>query len=762
MHNKIIYMLPEGFTKILLFSLLLAFTATSCSTVKVVPDGSFRLKENKVVIVNKDKYPKYQASDIHSYIRQKPNTYFIGTWNPFLYVYNWSNGKDNGWDRFVKKLGQAPVIFDPYQIDKSISNMETHLKYLGYYNSTIVDSVYAEKKKATVIYEVTLGKQYPIKEITYIIRDTALNNIYLPDTVNSIIKRNIPLSEKVLEAESERASAIFRDDGYYGFSKNYFFFKADTISVKDSALLEVRIEDYTRNELEKDAKPHRRFSIGKVTIYPVSDVIRYRASLGNKGIQLLDTLKYNDIYILYDKKLKMRPSVLYNMNRMIPGSLYRESIVNNTYQRLSNLRIYNSVNVSIDQVSSDTVDCNIKLIPSKVQGYKLNLEASTNSTGLIGISPVVSYYNRNIFRGGEWLSLSLMGNFQFAVKDTIRSTEFGASIGLSFPTFVFIPDRIFNKIVPRTDLNFAYNYQKRPEYTRNMITAQFGYSWNSLNKNFYFQLYPLRFNIVKMSNMSPSFYEKIKNPFVKDSYKDHFDFGGSYTISYLTDPTINSKKSNFKANLQFDIAGNLISAFNKVMPSDSTGSRTIWGSPYSQYVRGELSLVYTFVFGKNKKSALAFRALGGAGFAYGNSSSMPFERLFWAGGPNSLRGWQARSIGPGTSPIDTTFTIPNQNGDMRFEANMELRFPIVWLLRGALFFDAGNVWLKHELSPSNNFVKGIALNTGVGLRLDIQFVVIRFDLGIKLHDPVTSTWHSADLWFKKGGYAFQFGIGYPF
>lgn len=752
----------RGFSNIAIVLLLIATILNSCSTVKVVPDGSFRLKENKVIIANHSQYPNYQASDIQPYIKQKPNSYFIGKWNPFIYVYNWSNGKNNGWDRFVKKVGQAPVIFDPEQVDKSKDNMNIHLNFLGYYGSSIVDSLYAEKKKATVIYEVTLGKQFPIKKINYIIRDSLLRDKYLSDTLNSLIKRGLPLSEKLLESESERAAAIFRDDGFYGFSKNYFFFKADTLSIRDSAILEVRIENYTRNELERDAKPHKRFYIGKVTLYPVSDVVRYRASLGKNAKQILDTLRYNDIIILYDKKLKMRPGVLENMNRVIPGSLYRESVVDNTYQRLSNLRVYNSINVSIDQVASDTVDCNIKLIPSKVQGYKLNLEASTNSTGLIGISPVVSYYNRNIFRGGEWLSLSLMGNFQFAVKDTIRSTEFGASMGISFPTFLFLPDKIFNKMIPRTDLNFAYNYQKRPEYTRNMITAQFGYSWNSLSKKWFYQINPLRFNIVKMSNMSSSFYEKIKNPFVRDSYRDHFDFGGSYTFSFLTDPSINPKVSNFKANLQFDVAGNLISAFNKVMPTDTSNYHTIWGSPYSQYVRAELSLVYTWKFGKNNNSAIAVRGLAGAGFAYGNSTSLPFEKMFWAGGANSLRGWQARSIGPGISEVDTTFSIPNQNGDMRFEANVEFRFPLFWLLRGAVFFDAGNVWLKHELSPKNNFLKGIAFNTGLGLRLDIQFVVIRFDWGIKLHDPSTSSWKNFDSWFKRGGSAFQFGIGYPF
>jgi outer membrane protein assembly factor BamA len=303
-----------------------------------------------------------------------------------------------------------------------------------------------------------------------------------------------------------------------------------------------------------------------------------------------------------------------------------------------------------------------------------------------------------------------------------------------------------------------------------MIRAQFGYSWNSRSNNFFYQVSPIQLSIVNLPKMSKEFYESLKNPFVQDSYKNHFDFGANSIISYQSDPSLDSKKSNFKANLQLNISGNLLSAFNSLMKEDTLGKKMIWGTPYSQYVRGELSLVYTWIFGKNKKQAVAVRGLGGIGYAYGNSSAIPFERLFWAGGSNSLRGWSARTVGPGSSPIDTTFSIPNQTGDFRLEANVEYRFPLFWLLRGAVFFDAGNVWnLKSMKKTSldtgvepNNILSTVAFNTGVGLRVDIQFVVIRFDLGIKLYEPSTLKWRGPNEWFAKDGFAFQFGIGYPF
>ena len=743
--------------------LLCIMVLSACSTTKVVPEGSYRLVDNKVNITNLDEYPKNHPTDIQNYVRQKPNSYFIGRWNPFIYVYNWTSGKGSGWDRFVEKLGQAPVVFEPEQVESSKVNMETHLNYLGYYHSSVNDSIATRRKKATVHYNVTLGKQYPISHIKYDIADTTLRRIYLADTTNSVVKVGMPVSEKLLDQESERAASLFRENGYYGFSKNYFFFIADTLTVRDSVLLEISVKDYTRNELERNASPHRQFHIGKVTIYPVSDVLRYRAALSKKVNPLLDTIEVEpNVYVLYDQKVEIRPSVLNKLNRVHPGDLYKESVVDNTYRRFANLNLYSSVNVALDRVADDTVDCNIRLIPSKSQGYKLNLEASTNSTGLIGISPAISYYNRNIFNGGEWLNLSFSGNFQFGVKDPARSTEFSASANVSLPTFFLFPDSFFSNVIPRTDFTLAYNYQQRPEYTRNMITAEYGYSWTSVSKNWVFQINPARLNIVKMSNLTPTFYEMIQNPFVKDSYIDHFDLGGRYSASYYSDPSINPKHTNYKFNVRLDLAGNLLSAFNKLMPTDSTGSRTIWGSPYAQYVRGEASYAYTWKFGKKERMALATRMLAGAGFAYGNSNALPFEQLFWAGGSNSLRGWHTRSIGPGTSPMDKAVTIPNQTGDMRLEANLELRFPLFWLLHGALFFDAGNIWVKRELATEKNFGEGIAFNTGLGVRLDIQFVVVRFDWGIKLREPSVGRWYGANDWFKPGGYAFQFGIGYPF
>ncbi len=782
-------MRPMSLRHIRLYAVLLPLLILlgSCSTTRVLSDNQTRLKSNVITIVNKNGHPEYQDTQLDNYIHQKANTYFIktkrGGWNPFIYVYNWTNGKGKGWDRFVTKLGQAPVVFDPSLMEDSRENITTHLKYIGYYNSHVDTRAEIRKQQTVVDYRVTLGKMYPIKDIEYRVDDPGLAEEIYKDTVNSLIRRGMPLSEELLERETERSAAHIRNMGYYEFTKNYYFFDADTVSAPDSALLKVYVRNYTRNESPENARRHRRFYFGDVSIRPVSDNIKYRTSVSKKIPQILDTVRYENLTILYDTKRKVRPSILYKMNRIEPGNTYSEWIVNNTYQRFANLRIYNNVSVELNKTDTNIVDCMIRLIPSKAHGYKINLEASTNSTGLIGISPTLSYYNRNIFKGGEWLSLSVSGNFQFSVSNSTRATEFGASAGLSFPTFVLLPDRMFKNIIPRTDLDLTYNYQRRPEYTRNMIGASFGWSWSSQSNKYYFKVVPVQFNIVNLPVYSEAFMESLTNPFVREAYKNHFEFGLGFDLQYSSDPSINPAGSFFKADFQFDLAGNLLSAFNKFMPVDSSGFRTIWSSPYSQFVRAELSLAYTWKFGKNNKQALAVRALGGAGLAYGNSTKMPFERLFWAGGSNSLRGWTARSVGPGSSEMDNTFSIPNQTGDMRLEANIEYRFPLFSIFRGAVFVDWGNVWnidrtgRNHQSLEGStedetaetlsyfsirNMLRTSALSWGAGIRLDLNFVVVRFDLGIKLYDPSVQQWQNARNWFRRGGYAFQFGIGYPF
>ena len=718
-------------------SIILA--ALSCSTTRVLEDGQYRLAKNKINIENSK---TFNPAVLEPYLKQKPNSYFIFGWNPFLNLYNWSNGKGGGWDRFVQKLGVAPVVYDPDMVDSSIENLKNHLSYLGYYNSDVSSSIAVTKKRVKVTYNVTLGKQYPISKITYTLPDNKeFAESFLKDTTNLSIKPGDYLSESALQAETERSSQVLRNQGYYSFNKNYYFFEADTLTIPGSALLNLTVNEYTRNETPKDAQPIRKFYI-------------------------------NDVKISYPNTLKFRNNILRELTTITPGEVYSADEINRTYSRLTALKVFSSVNIGMTPVDTDLVDCSISMAQSKLQGFKFNLESSVNSTGLFGVSPQVSYYHKNIFRGGEWLNLSFMGNFQFKFNDDVRSNEFGVSAGLSFPKFFPLPYRFFKGAIPRTDVNLTYNYQSRPEYTRNIISVTYGYNGN-FKRRFFYQAYPLQMNVVRLFDLDEKFYKSLVNdPFLLNAYQDHFDFGSGATLYYTTNPDNTPKVPHFYSRLQFDIAGNLLSAFKPLMEKNSNGQGMIWNTPFSQFVRGEITLSKTWFLGKKSKQSIATRLQAGAGYAYGNSTSLPFEKHFYAGGSNSLRGWQARTVGPGTAPRDTSFVIPNQTGDMKLEANIEYRFDLFWKLEGALFIDAGNVWTlkaddteegQQSLFSWKDFGSSIAANWGAGIRLDFGFLLLRVDMGLKVHDPARQQrWVNPGEWFKGDNYALHFGVGYPF
>ena len=718
----------------------IALIATfSCSTTRVLQDGDYRLARNKVYITNDN---EFSPNTLEPYLKQKPNPAILLGWNPFLYVYNWSNGNGKAWDKLVQSIGVEPVVYDSDMVEASVANMMDRLTYLGYYGSTIESKVDVKKKNVSVTYNVTLGKRLPIKDIEIILpTEGTFADDFLADTAAMTIKVGDYLSEDILEKETVRASAALRNMGYYEFSKNNFFFEADTLTDPGSAILKMTINGYTRNETPERDRPINKFT-------------------------------FNEVSISYPQTLKIREKILKELNTIRPGETYSTNVVNNTYSRLSSLRMFSSVNIGMTPVDSNQIDCHINLSQSKLQGFKVNLEASTNSTGLFGISPQLSYYHKNIFHGGEWLNLGFMGNFQFKFKDAVRSNEFGVSAGLSFPRFLGLPYRHFKGAIPRTDINISYNYQNRPEYTRNIISTSYGYNGNVNNRIFY-QVYPVQLNIVRLFDLDEGFYMDLANdPFLKNAYQNHFDLGSGGTIYYTTDPETIPKSTYFYTRLQLDIAGNLLSAFKGVMKKDENGAGMIWNTPYSQFVRAEATVGKTWIWGRNSGQSLATRLVAGAGHAYGNSNALPFEKHFYAGGANSLRGWQARTVGPGTSPRDTSFVIPNQTGDMRLEANIEYRFDIVWKLEGAVFADAGNVWtLKMKdvetedgsMFRWNTLGESIAANWGLGIRLNLDFLLLRVDAGFKVHDPaLTNKWVGPDQWFKRNGYALHFGVGYPF
>lgn len=722
-------------------SLLLSVLCTSCSTVKVLGDGQRRLVSTKIEVTN-DR--KYDSSELTPYLKQKADG-----WNPFLYVYNWENGKGKGWDKFVHKLGVAPVVFDSSLVASSISNVEAHLKYMGYYDSRVEAQIDSSKnKKAKVKYSVTLGKRYKINRISFEL--PAYNDEFyvdfIKDTSKCLIKKGDYLSEFSLEEESSRGADAMHDKGFYDFNKNYYFFEADTVSVPGFARLNIIVKDRTRNDPVDVSRRMEKYYMGRMTVS-------------------------------YPEDLKIREKVLTDLNMIHSGDLYSDTKIRTLYSRYNSINYFNSVNMQLSpRQGKNIVDCDVQLKRGKTQGFKLGLEASLSTTGLWGISPELTYYHRNIFHGGEILMLSVNTNHQIMNKNSaVRANEVNASASLAFPKFFPFPTRWFaGPDIPKTELKISYNYQNRPEYIRNITSATFGYH-GKYRKYLLYQVYPLSLNMVHLPYMDEGFTESIKmtNMSLLNSFMNHLDLGLSSQLYYNTGDNIAMPTDDYWfTRFKFDISGNLMSLFNGFM-SEKDGIHYINNVPYSQYVKLEWEIGKTFFWGKNNSQSIAGRFLAGYGKGYGNSTILPFEKRFYSGGANSLRGWVARTVGPGNSKMNAQWVIPNQTGDMKLEANLEYRFNIFWRIYGAAFMDAGNVW---EVSYTDNedvdkyfsfnrFGQSIAADWGVGVRVDFTFFLLRVDFGMRVHDPAKdpgSRWVGPKDWFKSDNHAFHFGVGFPF
>lgn len=675
--------------------------AASCSTVKLGPD-EYALKKSKVVV----KGGELPAADILPYVR-------------------------------------AAEKYSPETVDASVLNIDNHLKFLGYYNSEITPDVKFNGRKAKVTYTVEPKGRLVIDSIFFSLpADSTFLAEFAADTARMAVKTGDYLSESILIDESERSSYALRNKGYYKINRGYYSFVADSLSEDGRAVLEYRI-----TPPEIPAKYH----IG-------------------------------DVKISYPQDLRFREKVLRDLNSIRPGDLYSDKDVNVAYNRFSALRIFNTVNVNMSPSQSDStaVDCNVALSPGELQGFRFNLEASVNSTGLFGISPQISYFNKNVFRGGEWLDLAFNGNFQRRFKDPVTSNEFGITVSLNLPRFLGLPYSAFKDgNIPRTEFKASFNYQSRPEYSRRITSFNYGYNGilNRSGEYFSYKFYPLKLSTVKMGRMSDEFIEQIaRNPMIWYSYSNHIDAGVGGNI-YLSDtPQTNPKETYKYIKASLSLSGNLISAFNRLLPLNDLGERLLFGLPYSQYARAEIQLGKTWRLGEERRGAFAAHLVLGIGKAYGNSSMMPYEEQFFCGGANSMRAWQARSLGPGKSSSFGIFAIPSQTGDLKLELDTEYRFPLFWKLHGAIFAEAGNVWLisnpfeetaahKEDFGyfTFKSFYKEFGIDWGLGLRLDIDLIVLRLDAGFKIHDPLLEEpWLKPVQWFRAGGYGIQFGVGYPF
>jgi len=788
---------------------VLGTLSTACSVVRKLPEGEYLVQ--KVKIEEDKTQPKEEritASELERYIRQTPNKHFLGT-NFYAWIYNEADpDKDNWWNRFKRRIGEEPVILDMALTEKSTENLKIYMDSRGFFASRAMFQVdtTSRPKRATVTYKTIQGAPYRYRDISYEFHDKFLRPLILEDTLHSLLHPGDIYNISTLDQERERITDYLRQRGYFNFTVNNISYRylLDTAGGNRACDLIVVVKQNLsgyNDRGEAIMENNKVYRIEEINIRPAFDPT---VAITRSDSARLDTLSFRGLNVIYDGKATVRPKVLRQVIPLYPNYLYNSALINRTYNNLMSLGYFRSARIDFEELtrSGDTdnyityigdanrtdplqdpaqttregyLRCNIYATPQLKQSYELDLEGSTTSS-FYGLKATAGYQNRNLFRGMESFDIAFTAGYEhMKARDAAQKNakEFGVTTGFLFPRFLvpFHIGRRGNSLVsPRTKLALSFNYQDRPFYRRTLSSMTWTYTWSN-NKYASFSLRPIDLNLINMSYVDEEFFDQLENLYLRNSYTDQLIAGisGSYTY--------NNQLKNLGGNATFirfnwETAGNLLDGLEHLFSKPAAGKNyyEILGIRYSQYFRIDLSLSRKIMLGE--KSALAGRIYGGCGLAYGNSTSIPFDRLFYCGGSNGMRGWAPRTLGPGSVPVDLDqMTYPAQLGDMKLEANLEVRFPIWGMFHGATFFDVGNIWFmgsnRNEYPEAavfriRDFYKQLGLNTGIGIRLDIKFAVLRLDWGIQLHNPnrpAGKRWIHNFHWKNT---ALNFGVGYPF
>ena len=756
----------------------------SCNTTRFVPEGKYLL--NKISVKADDKNLKRE--ELKNHIKQKENLRILGVLKFHLWMYNLSSGaKTNDW---LKRIGEAPVLYDEFQTQKSKDELMKYLKNKGFYNAVINDSLLIDqnKRKLNLIFDIKANQPYRIRNSVYVIKDPKLREVILKDTVDQLLKRNDIFDLDVLNAERLRISRYLKDRGYYKFSEEFVSFQADTNFYNHRVDLTYKIDDAILHNDEKEVVVHQKYKIRNYLINPSFKTLDLT---GNQSELKLDTLVSKDYIFTYSGKLKYRPEVFYNLNRLKDSAFYCLSNAEKTYRALNRLKQFKLINIGFTETNSfsnDSVpllDCKMQLTPLPRQNFSVDV-GGTNSSGNLGIAGTLNFQHRNVFHGAEVFDLQIRGareRQQALINNNsldFNTHELGFESSLTFPKFLsFINGkRLFTFQIPETKLTVGFNYQNRPDYTRTITNLKFGYNWKTSMYQFH-TLNLLDLNYVILYQFNPAFINSIQDLFIKSSFTNHLISASNYSWMYNTQ-NINKREDYKYYRVNFESAGNLLALYSKIINKGKTEVKDtitnlvnsyyeVLNTRFAQYVKGDFEYRYGHMI--DRLSSVVGRTFLGIGVPYGNFNVLPFEKKYFTGGANGIRAWQVRSLGPGSYKAPTNI-YPNQSSDIKLEANLEYRFLLFWLMEGALFMDAGNIWAINSLDNRegavfkiNEFYKQIAVGSGVGLRFNFTYFLFRLDLGVKMRDPSLA----AGKRFIPGNYRLStdqfnlsFAIGYPF
>tara|TARA_B100001750_G_scaffold209354_1_gene189049 strand:- start:67253 stop:69586 length:2334 start_codon:yes stop_codon:yes gene_type:complete len=762
---------------LLMMALLFSF---SCSVEKYIPEGEVLYTgaelETNLLTEEKVQDIKKVKAELQTLLQPQPNSSVLGMRLGLYYHYKAQREKPGFLNKWLnKKFGEEPVYLsqaNPERVEELILN---RLDNKGFFYSRVSSEVDSSAKKAAIRYSAELPRPYTMQTFQLEKDSLPIYSAIEDALTDSQIQNGQRFDLSLMKFERERIDNELKKKGYYNFNPDFLIFEADTNRYDNR-----KFDLFLRLKSQVPERSIIPYEIDSITVYPnytLGDSVEVTSPKMVNGL----TFVQNEEYF---KPEQLEPYILFEEGQ--PYNAYTAQLTSN---RLSNIGSYKFVNIQFTEIDTTankdgagSLHSEIFLSPLTKRSIRAELQAVTKSNGFAGPGISVAYSNRNLFKGGE--TLSIIGNFQYATQISGGDNQNLSSIGgglktdLTIPRLVpFSPSR-FKYAVPKTKISLGGDFLNRSKlYSLTSFNTSFGYTWNA-NRYVFHALNPISVNYVNLTNTTEEFEAILdKNPFLRRSFEQQFIAGLTYTFTY--NELVDEDKSNpIFVSTNIDLAGNLLSLVS--------GNETIFGLEFAQYTKADVDFRYYFRWAKER--TLIARLYGGWGVPYGNSTTLPFVKQFFSGGPYSVRAFKIRSLGPGTftSTDDSTTSFFDQSGNLSLEANLEYRFPIWSYLKGAFFADAGNVWLTTEaelldgeseeaiafnerLQTEGKFgkdwTKELGVGVGFGLRVDIQSFVIRLDLASPVRVPYLPEGERSRIPFFEGGddnLIFNFAIGYPF
>ena len=760
---------------------VIALVLSSCSVTRHLPEDAYLL--NQVKIISQEE-PKVVPS-LKSKVRQRPNIRTFGIVRLPMRLYAMSGKKDNWVNRTLRNIGEEPRVYNDTLVQKSCEVMELTLVNQGYLKATVQAETSYKKHKAEVKYYAHPGRRYNVTSIQYFCMDSVMLDHVFADSANSLLKVGMALDANVLNNERSRVATLLQSEGYYGYKKDFVTYVADTARNSTDVDLLVRIRS---GAMALD-------SVGAVAYYTpwnkyrIRDVkyLMYPSSYAYQPKYVFpDTVSMGSEYFLYDGKAPFRFSTIQHASHIAPGSMYDINKVKKSYVSYGRLGALKYTNINFVPANDSLLDCYITLNPAKKVSVSAEMDF-TNTAGDVGVSAALSLSHRNLFGGSETFTTKFHGAYEnithLSDYESGKFLEYGVDMGLNFPRFIapLVPGDMQRRIMATTQLDLQYNAQTRPEFDRNVFSASWSYLWNS-NQQIRHRYDLVGVNLVSVPRKDQYFIDHYLNQYnsqnsiMKFNYEDLFIFRTGYDFYYVS-PNAGVTKDYFDVShsvrTSVETSGNLLYLLSGALKldRDSIGQYRLFNLAYAQYLKTDFA--WTMNMNLGRRNNLLFHVESGVAYPYGNSRMLPFEKRYYAGGANGVRGWAVRGLGPG-SYVSRNGTIDyiNQSGDIKLGMSLEYRMHMFWKLDGALFVDAGNIWTMYDYDDQpggvflwNDFYKQIAMAYGAGVRLDLNFLVLRLDVAMKALNPMYA---SGPLRYPiihprfGRDFAWHFAVGYPF